>query len=356
MINKIYKIALVLIGMSSVMLLNSCSDWTEVEPVDIVQYDITELNPELYAQYLENLRAYKKSDHKNMIVSFNNAEKEPFTLAQHINVVPDSVDYISLQYPDNLSEWELAEMDEVREKKGTKFIFSIGFDALKLHYDIMETERQAIIDELEEGAELPAELPGFRAFLVDTINSSLALVRKYNYDGVCFAYRGKGILHMTSAEKLEYKGYHNSFIGILKDWSERNKDKKLFFEGYPQNLLDRSFLSLCENIIIPCSNAGSVSKVSYSIHSSITENVPVDRFVVSVEMTSLDPADVKTGYWADGETRSVAGVSVWAAVEHTAFTIKGMAINNVSNDYFDKIRLYHQTRTAINTINPSITK
>jgi len=350
----IHKLALGLVAVASTMFFNACSDWTEIEPVEIEHRNITEENPELYAQYLKSLRAYKKSDHKCMITTFDNSEKVPFNRAQHINVIPDSVDYVSLNHPNDLSEWELEEMAETRTQKGTQFVFTIDFDAIKLKHDLMVIDRQEVVDGLEEGEEVPAELPVFNTYLVDSLQASLALVKKYNYDGVIFSYKGKSIMHMSKAEKLEYTAYHNVFIGILNDWNSRNEDKLLIFSGYPQNLLDKTFLPACKYIIVPGTDAGSKFKLNYIIRSANVEGVPNDRFVVAVDMTSLDVADAKTGYWADGETRATKGVSEWLAAEHSEFVFAGMAIQNVSNDYFDDNRVYHNTRNAINTINPSI--
>ena len=342
------------LGIAITMLSASCSDWTDVENTDINQPNIADQNPALYAEYLENLREYKKSDHKCVIVKFNNKIKQTFSRSQHIDVLPDSVDYVSLKHPDGLSEWELEEIEKTRTDKGMKFIYTIDFDAIKLVYDNKVIDRQAIIDALEEGEEAPAELPAFRTFLVDSLQTSLALTKTYNYDGICFAYKGKSIMHMTEEEKVEYTSYHNSFIGVLKDWNKRNADKKILFEGYPQNLLDKSFLPICEFIIVPGINAGSKSNLTYLLNTVNVEGVPNDRFMVSTETTSLDDADIKTGYWSDGETLAVEGTALWVAAEYSNFKVVGMAIDNVGNDFFNSTRVYHTTRSAINTINPSL--
>jgi len=346
-----YKFALYGMGLMASFLFSSCDDWTENESLDINQPGIENENPALYADYLESLIAYKNSDHKSIFVSFDNKEKQPCNRAQHINVIPDSTDIVSLNYPNNLVEREMEEINETRENKGTKFVFTVSFDAIKLNY----TQLKGAEDKAkEEGEEIASPLPTFINYMVDSLHNSFSLVNKYNYDGVCFAYEGKSILHMTEMEKAEYMSYHNAFIGIVKDWSSRNTDKMLFFKGKPQNLLDKSFLPDCKYIIIPCSGAGNASKLSYNILSAAVTGVPTDRFIVAVETISLDPADMKTGYWADGETYSLEGTSVWVATEHEGFTVKGMGIYNVSNDFFSSERIYHYTRMAIDNINPSI--
>ncbi len=44
--------------------LGACNDWTEVENVDINTPGVEEQDPAAYAKYLQNLIAYKGSDHK----------------------------------------------------------------------------------------------------------------------------------------------------------------------------------------------------------------------------------------------------------------------------------------------------
>jgi len=346
-----YKFALYGMGLIASFLFSSCEDWTENETLDINQPGIEDENPALYADYLESLRAYKNSDHKCIFVSFDNKEKQPFNRAQHINVIPDSTDIVSILYPNSLVEREMEEMEETREDKGTQFVFTIGFDAIKLSYTLLKDAEDKA---KEEGEEITSPLPTFINYMVDSLHNSFALVNKYNYDGVCFSYEGKSILHMTDLEKKEYMSYHNAFIGVLKDWSSRNEDKMVLFQGKPQNLLDKTFLPDCKYIIIPCDAAGNGSKLSYNIYSAAVDGVPTDRFIVTAETISLDPADMKTGYWADGETHSVEGTSVWVASEHEGFTVAGMGINNVSNDFFSPERVYHYTRMAIDNINPSL--
>lgn len=346
-----YKFTLYGMALIASFLFSSCDDWTENEALDINESGIEAENPALYADYLENLRAYKNSDHKSIFVSFNNKEKQPYNRAQHINVIPDSTDIVSLIDPNNLVEREIEEINETRVNKGTKFVFTLSFDAIKLSYSLL---KDAENNANEDGEEITSSLPSFINYMVDSLHNSFSLVNKYNYDGVCFAYEGKSILHMTETEKAEYMSYHNAFIGILKDWSKRNTDKMILFQGKPQNLLDKSFLPDCKYIIIPCSGAGNRSKLTYNIYSAAVEGVPTDKFIVAVETISLDPADVKTGYWADGETLSLEGTSVWVAAEHADFTVVGMGIYNVSNDFFSSERVYHYTRRAIDNINPSL--
>lgn len=331
--------------------MSSCNDWTDIESLDIQQPDIADQNPELYAQYLENLRNFKNSDHKATYVWFDNSEKVPFNRAQHITTIPDSVDVVAMMYPNNLAPFEQEEMETVRNEKGTKFIFTMNFDAIKLIYDTRVADMENNSNG-EEGEEPAPEMPTFIEFLVDSVAQTLPLVKKYNYDGISIGYKGKSILHMTDEEKALHTTYENAFIGIAKDWQERNPDKMIVLEGYPQNIIDKSVLPAYKHFIIPCTDAANSSKLTYNMISANVEGVPSDRFIPVVETTSLDAADLKTGYWADGVTHAIAGTATWAAAAHD-YTVAGMGIYNVSNDYYNAAYVYQYTRNAISTINPS---
>lgn len=335
------------------LVFTACSDWREVESVAMNEADIAKQNPALYAEYLKNLRSYKESQHKVVITWFDNSNKVPLSRADHTDVLPDSIDIVSLLHPENLAQFELNEMEKVRNEKGTKFVYDMNFEAIKLIYETMVADMEANTpEEGEEGASQP-EIPTFVAFLVDTVNQILPLAKKYNYDGIIIGYRGKNILYMDEAEKQLYTAYEKAFIGIAEDWHGRNKDKMILFEGYPQNLLNKSVLEKSRYIIIPSADAGNSAKLTYNIMTANVEGVPSDRYIVSVETASLDKEDVRTGYWADGVTRAVTGASRWVTSNHEGYSVAGLGIKNVNNDYFNIARIYPYTRDAILMMNPS---
>ena len=65
----------------------SCDDWTEPESVGVKFEDVTQKDPEGYAKYLENLRAYRKNGHKKVYAWYDN--KASFSSqAHHVSAVP----------------------------------------------------------------------------------------------------------------------------------------------------------------------------------------------------------------------------------------------------------------------------
>lgn len=294
---------------------------------------------------MENLRQYKAdSEHKEVYVWFDNSEKVPFSRAHHLTDLPDSIDVVALMYPDNLMDWELNEMTEIREKKGTKIIVSIDFDAIKAIYN----------EKLEMAIEEEPLAKDFRSYLTDTLEYSLSWIKKYNYDGICIGYNGKSLLNMLEEDKLEYIANERLFIGIINDWRRRNSSTMLVYSGKPQNLMDKSLLKDCSLILLSEGlDATDKNKCTYYLSSAVAEGVPTDRFAMMTSSISSDPNDTKTGYLSNGE-RSLPAIAEWAASDHNGIAVAGIGIRNISTDYYSPSKAYRYTRNAISTLNPSI--
>lgn len=320
----------------------ACNDWTEIESVTIKEPNIAEQNPELYTKYLENLRQYKKTEHKAVYAWFDNSEKKPFTRAQHLTQLPDSVDVVVLMYPDNLVESELKEMESIRNDKGMKVIYTIDYDMIKATYN-----KKISVSKDEEPAS-----EDFILFMVDTLQHTLTLADKYNYDGISIGYTGKNRLHMNDKEKKEYKQNENAFIGIMNDWFRRHTNKLIVFEGIPQNLIDKDMLTDCAMILIPCLEANNSNMLTFNLQLAKIDNVPEDKLCIIVPTASPDITNKEIGYFGDGTT-ILAGVPKWVTTLKD-ISIAGLGIYNVSNDYYNPSMAYRYTKNVITTLNPSI--
>lgn len=332
-----------LLGMLSISLF-ACSDWNDVESVNIKQPDIADQNPALYEAYLKDLRQYKNSDHKDIYVWFDNSEKIPFNRSQHITDLPDSIDVISMIHPDNLQQWEIDEINNIRDKKGTKVIYTIDFDAIKADYNTL----------LEQATDEEPVAEEFKEYLTSSLQSLLHISHRFPYDGVCVAYKGKALIHMTDKELEEYKMNEKIFMGIMADWQKRNSEKMINFSGRPQNLIDKTFLDNCRLILLSDGiNATNQYLFSYHLALAATDGVPADRLAMMTTSTSLDPEDTKTGYFTNG-MRSLQACAEWCASVQNSGDVAGIGIYNVSTDYFNPAQNYLYTRYAISIINPSI--
>ena len=104
---------------------SSCSDWTEEQPVkqDIIKPG--DQDPEKYAQYLETLRSYKKSNHYLVFARMNNAPEISVSERDFLRSMPDSLDVVSLRYGDKITDYDAEDIPLV-QKKGTRILY--GFD------------------------------------------------------------------------------------------------------------------------------------------------------------------------------------------------------------------------------------
>ena len=321
---------------------------TAVKPLDLVEGDIARDNPELYSAYLANLKNYKASDHILVYVWFDNSVTEPFSRSQHFSVVPDSVDYVAPMTPDRLPDWQVAEMKAARADKGTKFLFTVDFDAIKAAYNAMM--------ELDEENEPTAA--GFQQYLIESMQAGWTAFDKYAavYDGIAVRYTGKGTLHMTPSDVKEYKANENLFLGLVNAWIKNHPDKEYTFVGRPQNVMDPAFFDKAKTVILSQGlEAANPDAFNFYVYMSMVEGVPADRIGMLAYSPTSDPTDpARKGYITD-DTFFVDVLADWASVTHDGFTVKAIALYAINEDYYSNpAKIYYHTRNAIDTVNPAI--
>ena len=177
--NKMKNIFIVASCFAAITCFSACDDWTEVENVNINTPGIEEQDPAAYAKYLQNLVAYKNSDHKVVYAWFDNSEKTPFGRGQHISDVPDSLDVISMMYPAELAAFELVDMQTVHAK-GTKVVYTISFDKIQKEY----TEK------VKEGTEIGS----FDTYLKLEMDKQIGYAG--SFDGMITEYKGNNPIYM----------------------------------------------------------------------------------------------------------------------------------------------------------------
>ena len=340
------------------LLMASCD--TDVEPVDINEPSILTQNSALYADYLDNLKKFKASSHKVTFGWFDNSEKTPYTQGQHIHSLPDSLDYVVLTNPDNLTSDEMREMKEVRDKKATKVLYEINYNDIRTAYN---AEKKLFDDSNDNPL---VSFRDFNGYLVDSVSTLLDICTRYAYDGIVFTYNGKSKMYMYDDEASEEVGYENDFIGIAKDWADRHADKDFVIMGKPQYVQDTTIFQMAKYIIIPCQKDVTEAGVAYHVNTALVEGVPANKLLPFVSMTSLDESDKSTGYWVantpgengkwENKRIAVIGTAQWVASEHKFYDIAGMAIDMIGNDYFHADFTYPNVRKAISIINPTVKK
>lgn len=339
--NKIKSFAL---GAVIALAMGACSDWTDVESVGINEQNLSTSNPEQYAQYLESLRKYKEADHKFVYAWFDNSNKEPFSRGHHMNATPDSVDVVVLMSPDELADFEIAEMDEIRTDKGTKILYAVSYDAIKKEYE------QMVKDETANDENYKA--PEFVNYLKSETQAALVPVATYNYDGIIIGYKGISTIYMTDAEKEAYQKEQEAFLNEITTWYNNNTNKIISFEGNPQNLINKTILQSCKHIILNTATVGTSSQLSIETLKASVEGVPTDRYIVVAATRSLDTTDKTTGYY-DGDLRAIVEAAYWVTFLESGFTKAGLGIYNIQNDYYNPTRVYQYAKEAINIMNPA---
>lgn len=322
--------------------MSGCSnDWTTPESLPINQPTIQTQNPELYAEYLEALRQYKKEPHTMVYGWYDNSEATPYSRAHHMTVLPDSMDIVCLQYPALIRGWQMAEMETVREEKGTRFIYDIDFDRFKAVY---KSKQESATEEA------PYETT-FQDFLLDSLQYALSLNQKYHMDGICVRYMGKSKIHLQPDELARYNNEEALFFGIVSDWARRNSSMHVAFLGNPQNVSDKTFFDRCQMVLASALTARSKDDFTFTLHMAGTEGVPSDKVGIVASGTYDSDTHKEKGYFANG-TLAGRGLAEWAPYDYNGQRVQAVGIQNIGPDYYSPSRVYDICRTLIEKTNP----
>ena len=346
----------------------SCADWTETESLKIRYPDIKTDNPELYDAYTKSLREYRGSDHKVVICKFDNKFSAPAGQGEHINALPDSVDYVILMNPDTLSEEIQAEMEEVRQVKGMKVLYEISYSDIVSDYKAYAEEWNAAHPETEtaEGEEPavadPADtLVSLNNYVKPVVSEALELFSKHGYDGINVSYTSVNPLSVPEDDKPALLETQESFLGAVREWRAANPEAVFFFEGAPQYLLseDTSLVGGADYIIIPAESEQNAYAYTYAVNQSLRlGNIPSDRFIIGVTTVSLtDPGDTDGTFLGKSdngeELTAITGAAYWVSEKTSEFTKAGICVSNAQNDYFNIQFVYPNIRKAVSIMNPS---
>ena len=181
--NKITKYLIAAAG--AALSIAACSKWTEVEVKHPSDLSVTNRT----AEYYEQLRAYKQSDHQVAFGWFGNWVGNGVSLENSLAGLPDSVDFVSLWGNwQNPGPERLADFQRTRELKGTKALICF------LVFDIGDQITPAMPDGYP-GSDAPGfdwkhEFWGWGETLEDHIAATenyakalLDTIAKYDYDG-----------------------------------------------------------------------------------------------------------------------------------------------------------------------------
>ena len=194
--NKIFKLMILLFSVAAI---TSCSDWTEVTPENLVDYDKTE--PARPASYYQALRDYKKTDHSISFGWYSGWGDPSSSTTSMLSGIPDSMDVVSLwNNSGNLSAGKIEDLRFVQNVKGTKvlvctFIANVGagFNPPHIWETIAAENPDASYDQIKKLAEVAHEEfwgwkdgddVAIRASLAKYATAMRDTIAKYGYNGI----------------------------------------------------------------------------------------------------------------------------------------------------------------------------
>lgn len=332
--NNILKYGIMAFAAAAVV--TSCDDWTEPEPVDVKFEDVSQKDPEGYAKYLENLRAYRKNGHKKIYAWYEN--KASFSSqAHHVSAVPDSIDVLVLEHPHLVSDALKAEMDKKRADTGMEMAYTVDYAAIRKAW----TAKREVAT-----PEKPA--PEWSAFLADSLNIAYSYAGILGFDRIIASYDGKAFNMLPESDKNAYKADQEAFLNPLKAWAANNSGKSFDFVGVPVNLVDAGFLADAGVVFLSESlNATNTAEYEYIISRNANNGVPSDKIAVMAALPVLDANQASVGMW--GDSYASWKVAAWAR----GAEVKAVGLTNLADDYYDPNFSYKVCRTAIQILNPA---
>lgn len=273
-----------------------CDDWTELEIHDSQVNGFKEQNPEQYAAYTQKLRAYKASKHALVYARLDNAPEASSSEKDFLRALPDSIDIVTMRNANRLSDFDREDMKLVRADYGTRVLYYI--DALAK-------------EELD-----------------NTISAAADAVRKGIFDGITLG-------SSSSVDASTMKTVTDALGQTDCLW---------VFEGTP-SMLPESSRSLFDYFVLDISTAADEYDVEVVVRLATDHGkTAADRLLLAVV-----PGTTLTDY--NGVTRnSITGAASSAL---TMGPLGGIAIFNISADYYDADIIYKQTRGGIQFLNPA---
>lgn len=324
-----FKIILVA---AAAMCATACAEWLTPEPLALRTNTIETQNPELYAQYLDAIKAYKASDHRMTYVAFSNTAETPLNAQCRVASLPDSVDVVELTNP-NYNDWTAEDMQEMREKFNTKFVMRISFPAIK------EQMKAEFGDE-------------YLTHIKDGVDALIKLAGEKNFDGITVEYEGQGTLHAVEDEIETLRNQEAQIFPSVSAWRSANPDKLLFFEGNPQHTVDHSVVLSADKVILPTSGEKSAQKCGYVALQAIQDEFKDIDVLFAVDAIPDDITDTSTGRYFDGAALFL--LTRWLTSDAPdVCQDAGVAIYKVQNDCFSPSIHYPNVRAAIRTLNPN---
>ena len=280
---------------ASAMLINACSDWNEPETLKFDTIGPESQNPELYARYTESLKEYKKRPHYLVYARLDNAPKVSVSEKDFLRGMPDSLDYVVLTRPEQITDFDREDMKKVQADMDTRILW---------YADLFKDK--------------------------DAINKAVSGMSAEGFDGISLSITRTNVPDATQLEKLFASAGPRSKSG-----------KMLFFEGNPADLptdLHNAF----DYIVLNTSGLATAYDLVFQIdHARQFAGIPSSKLIISA---------APEGKLTDIGKESIIGTAGYVV---SAGPLAGLGIYNAGNDYYDPQANYKTIRAAIQLLNPS---
>jgi len=347
---------LIAISIAVILSAVACDKWTEQEPLEFDYVTIDEKNPDLYEAYLQSVRDYHATEHQVLIARFDNKEGIPSGRADHINCLPDSVDYVVLNNVSIISETVMAEVAEVREKKGMKVLIPLDYDVLEKEYSLYLEDLAAEAGDEYVAPTADEALAAKVAWMGDKASAFAAAAAEYGMDGVMVSYVGINPMGLREGEDAGVIAVQEAFFGPVLSYLSANEGKLFFFQGNPKNLLlSADVLTPAKYIIVPAESVTNNEGFNFAVTMVTGKGIPSDKFVLGVTAFDVTDETATNGQFTGGIS-AIAGASRWVVAPDPDIKKLGVCVNHAQFDYYDIQNAYSQINAAIATMNPSPVK
>ena len=290
----------------------ACSDWNDIEPVNIDPQHPKDQNPELWTRYMESLRVYKQErPHYITYGSFNNGAGQSKNEGAYLRSLPDSLDIVTLANPENITSYDREDIPTLQEKS-TRVLYLVDYAAKMTEF----TDAAALSSWLDK---------------------AVATVNELHLDG--FAFNGLPLYGGTDAEQAARKEAARLIVSKLSA-----VNKTLVFEGDPA-FVNADDLDKLDYVVM--NTAGIESAVSLKIYVAnviSTYALPKGKLLLAAKMgiKIVDEENVKQ----DAVTDMIGRVVPLGP-------LGGLAIYALGDEYYQASMNYQSCRTAIQKMNPS---
>lgn len=292
----------------------SCSDWTDQKTVDIDPQHAKEQNPELWARYMEALRTYRQSEHFITYGSFDNGTEKPKNEGAYLRSLPDSLDIVTPTHPESLTSYDYEDILLLQEK------------SIKVLYLVDYTAQMST---LTDAAKLGAWL-----------DKAIATASQLGMNG--FAIKGTPLYGGTEAEQAARREAAKLIVSKLS--AGLRDDDLLIFEGDPA-FVDTDDLDKLDYVVLNTATIANAVDLKLYV-TNVINNLALakDKLLLSAKVGSKLVSE---------EGDKLDAVANMTDRVISVGPLGGLAIYNLSDDYFHTGMNYEVTRKAIQMMNSS---